>query len=207
VQRHPPQDIAELVRRTTPPQRQFTGFRVEGTDTAALREAATRPIAEVLDLVTWLDMPAAGLLLYTVGRSSPVADIGWLAGELRRTGLGAHADPLLSAATVRTGEMPDLIADLRGRGDDTGILTVLKTPRNWDRRVRRKAADERSSSGSAPPRSTWSIGSSSARHPPWLCPCSSLWQVPAEVASTSRGSAIARPTGVMPTATLPRTSD
>jgi hypothetical protein len=105
VQRHPPQDIAELVRRTTPPQRQFTGFRVEGTDTAALREAATRPIADVLNLVTWLDMPAAGLLLYTVGRSSPVADIGWLAGELRRTGLGVHADPLLSAATVRTGEI------------------------------------------------------------------------------------------------------
>jgi hypothetical protein len=142
VQRHPPQDIAELIRRTTPPQRQFTGFRVEGTGTAALREAATRPIADVLDLVTWLDMPAAGLLLYTVGRSSPVADIGWLAGELRRTGLGVHADPLLSAATVRTGEMPDLIADLRGRGDDAGILTVLRAWGNWDRRVRRKAADE-----------------------------------------------------------------
>ena len=142
VRRHPPQDVAELLRRTTPPLRRFPGFDVEGTDTAALREAATRPVADVLDLVTWLDMPAAGSLLNVVGRSSPVADIGWLAGELRRTGLSVHADPLLSAAAVRTGDLPDLIADLRGRGDDSGVLTVLKTRGNWDQRVRRKVADE-----------------------------------------------------------------
>jgi hypothetical protein len=147
VQQHPPQDIAELVRRTPSPKRRFTRFLEEGIGTAALREAATRPIAEVLELVTWLDLPAAGFLLDTLGRSSPVADIGWLAGELRRTGLSVHADSLLSATAVRTGELPDLIADLRGRGDDAGILTVLTTRGNWDRRVRRNAADELRATG------------------------------------------------------------
>ena len=139
VRLHPPADAAELIRRTsTPPQ--FRSFYGAGIRTAALREAAARPVADVRDMVTRLDYYSAGTLVAEVGRSSSVADIGWLAGELRGAGLDSHADRLLVAAAARTADVPELIADLDRRGDHAGILTVLKSPWTWNRATRQAVA-------------------------------------------------------------------
>jgi hypothetical protein len=91
-------------------------------------------------MVTRLDFNAARALVAEVGRSSSVADIGWLAGELRGTGLDSHADQLLYTAAARTADLPELIADLDRRGDHTSILTVLKTPWTWNRATRQAVA-------------------------------------------------------------------
>jgi hypothetical protein len=137
VRMHPPAEVAELVRRisSAPLGRYGAGIR-----TAALREAAALPVTDVRDLVSRLDHYSARILMEEVGQSSSVSDIGWLAGELQSMGANFRADQLLSAASTRTTDLPELIADLSGRGDHAGILMVLKTPRAWNKTTRQAVA-------------------------------------------------------------------